>query len=80
MIKVVVVVLSLSSFHSDATSTGEKQVPGSILQVPSGSFVEEIITRLDQQQEVIELQTKYIEKLAEKVKLLEEKVTVLENR
>tara|TARA_B100000700_G_scaffold325604_1_gene434806 strand:- start:2106 stop:2414 length:309 start_codon:yes stop_codon:yes gene_type:complete len=76
---VVVLVLCISPIQGNASTSGEKQVPGAILQVPSGAYIEEIIERLDSQQAVIELQTQYIVKLDEKVKILEDKIKKLEN-
>ena len=76
---IVVLVLCISPIQGNASTSGEKQVPGAILQVPSGAYIEEIIERLDRQQAVIELQTQYIVKLDEKVKILEDKIKKLEN-
>ena len=76
---IVALVLCISPIQGNASTSGEKQVPGAILQVPSGAYIEEIIERLDSQQAVIELQTQYIVKLDEKVRILEDKIKKLEN-
>jgi hypothetical protein len=80
IIKVLAMFFSLAPIQSDASPPIEKQVPMTLLQVPSGAYLEEIIKRLNQQQEVIKLQTKYIEMLDTKVTILEGKVTELENK
>ncbi len=75
----VALVLCILPTQGNASTSGEKQVPGAILQVPSGAYIEKIIERLDNQQAVIELQTQYIEKLDKKVRTLEDKIKELEN-